>query len=152
NLTLTSITGLSDFSSYGITDWVALGTEMRPSAIESEVVYQELQLGIGLADGRVELVTGFSYFQEDSSSSDRTLERRGTSVYATQQANGNGDAGIFRTGDTYLVQDSTSYGLFANATLQITDRFALTPGVRFAWDEKKVTQTEFASDDFTPAP
>src|SRR5690606_9259599 len=99
-----------------------------------------------------ELVTGFSYFQEDSSSSDRTLERRGTSVYATQQANGNGDAGIFRTGDTYLVQDSTSYGLFANATLQITDRFALTPGVRFAWDDKKVTQTEFASDEFTPAP
>src|SRR5690606_38477739 len=34
----------------------------------------------------------------------------------------------------------------------VTDRFAITPGLRFAQDEKKVTHTEFASDDFTPAP
>ncbi|HEX6995218.1 MAG TPA: TonB-dependent receptor [Gammaproteobacteria bacterium] len=152
NVTLTSITGFSDFSSFGITDWVQLGTEMRPSLVESDVTYQELQLGVDLADGRVELVTGVSYFQEDSGSSGANLERRGTSAYPPQLALGNGDAGIFRTGDAILTQDATSYGVFANATLQVTDRFALTPGIRFAWDEKEVTQTELASDDFTPAP
>jgi len=152
NLTLSSITGFSDFSSNGITDWVQLGTEMRPAHVESDVTYQELQLAFGLADGRIELVTGVSYFQEDSGSSDRTLERRGTSAYPPQLPLGNGDAGIFRTSDTVLTQDATSYGLFANATWQITERLALTPGIRFGRDEKEVTQTEFASDDFTPAP
>jgi len=151
-VSLTSITGFSDFSSSGITDWVALGTESRTSRVESDAVYQELQLNFALADGRIDLVTGISYFQEDSGSFSVNRERRGTSVYATQDPAGNGDAGVFRVGDTRLTQDATSYGLFANATWQITDRFALTPGVRFGRDEKKVTQTEFDSDDFTPAP
>ncbi|MBN1238109.1 MAG: TonB-dependent receptor [Gammaproteobacteria bacterium] len=151
-VTLTSITGLTDFSSSGITDWVQLGTEMRPSDVESDVTYQELQLNFALADGRVDLVTGLSYFQEESSSAGANMDRRGTSAYPPQLALGNGDAGVFRTGDNSLTQDATSYGLFANMTWNITDRFAITPGVRFAQDEKEVTQTEFASDDFAPAP
>ncbi|HMB72459.1 MAG TPA: TonB-dependent receptor plug domain-containing protein, partial [Gammaproteobacteria bacterium] len=44
NLTLSSITGMSDFSSSGVTDWVMLGQELRPDNIQSDVFYQELQL------------------------------------------------------------------------------------------------------------
>jgi iron complex outermembrane receptor protein len=42
--------------------------------------------------------------------------------------------------------------LFTNLTWRITDRLALTPGVRWAADEKDVTDTAFRSNGFTPAP
>lgn len=146
-LSLTSITGLSDYTANGYTDWVMLGTERRPTNVESEVLYQELQFNLSL--DTVDFVAGVSYFQEDSMSAGFTLDRRGTSAYIPQLALGNGDAGIFRTGDTVFEQDSESWGLFANLTWNVTDRLAITPGVRFAFDEKTVVGTEFNSDDFT---
>ncbi len=155
---LTSITGISDFESAGLADSIGLGTTSAPTNVESDVTYQELQLNAAFADGRIELVTGISYFQEDSLSFGFGQERRGTSVFFPQAANGNGVAvglnpnGTFRTGDNRFTQDSESYGLFSNVTWNITERLALTPGVRWAWDEKKVTDTSFASNNFTPAP
>lgn len=158
SLVLTSITGLSEYESRGITDWVMLGTEVRPSNVDSDVVYQELQLNWSSGDGSLDLVTGVSYFQEDAVSEGATLDRRGTSDYtpAGGVADGNavdigsGPNGLFRTGDDVTRQDAESWGLFANLTWSITDRFAITPGVRFAFDEKTVTVTERASDNFTP--
>jgi iron complex outermembrane receptor protein len=157
---LTSTTGLSDFESAGLVDSVLLNTRVEPTNVKSDVTYQEVQLNASFGDGRFELVTGFSYFQEDSSSFGALLERRGTSIYTpgggvanlNGVAVGSGPAGLFRTGDTIFAQDATSYGLFANVTWSITDRLALTPGVRFAWDEKRISDTEFASNDFVPAP
>jgi iron complex outermembrane receptor protein len=157
---LTSITGLSDFSSTGLTDSVLLNTRVEPSNVKSDVTYEEVQLNATFGDGRFELVTGVSYFQEDSSSFGALLERRGTSAYnpAGGIANGNGVAvgsgpnGLFITGNTLFEQDATSYGVFANLTWNITDRLALTPGVRASQDEKKIRDTEFASNDFVPAP
>jgi iron complex outermembrane receptor protein len=155
---LTSITGISDFESRGIADVIGLGTTSAPTNVDSEVVYQELQLNASLAGGRLELVTGLSYFQEDSHSFGFALERRGTSTFNPQAANNNGVAvglganGNFRTGDNRFAQDSESYGLFTNLTWSITDRLALTPGVRWAFDEKRVTDTSFVSNTFTPAP
>jgi iron complex outermembrane receptor protein len=155
---LTSITGLSDFESAGLSDSIGLGTTSAPTNVESEVVYQELQLNAALAGGRIELVTGLSYFQEDSLSYGFGQERRGTSDIVTQEARGDtvlvglNPNGTFRTGDTRFTQDSESYGVFANMTWNITDRLALTPGVRWAWDEKSVTDRSNASNNFTPAP
>jgi iron complex outermembrane receptor protein len=155
---LTSITGLSDFESAGLSDSIGLGTTSAPTNVESDVTYQELQLNASIADGRVELVTGISYFQEDSLSYGFGQERRGTSTFAPQAANGNAVAiglnpnGTFRTGDNRFTQDSESYGLFANLTWNITDRLALTPGARWASDEKSVTDTSNVSNNFTPAP
>jgi outer membrane receptor protein involved in Fe transport len=63
-LTMISTTGVSDFSSSGVSDWQLVGMEFRPSGVESEVLYQApsrrrpdrlgrrrelLQRGIGLA-------------------------------------------------------------------------------------------------------
>jgi iron complex outermembrane receptor protein len=155
---LTSITGLSDFESAGLADSIGLGTTSGPTNVESDVTYQELQLNASIADGRIELVTGLSYFQEDSLSYGFGQERRGTSTFAPQAANGNAVAigmnpnGTFRTGDNRFMQDSESYGLFTNLTWNITDRFALTPGVRWAKDEKRVTDRANVSNNFTPAP
>ncbi len=156
NVSLTSITGLSEFSSAGITDWVMLGTEMRPSNVESDVIYQELQINSGFANGALDLVAGISYFQEDASSFGVTLDRQGTSSYFAQQGFGNtgligsGPNGLLTSADTITAQDSESWGLFANLSWHVTDQLTITPGVRFAFDEKTVTATEFASDNFTP--
>jgi iron complex outermembrane receptor protein len=154
----TSITGLSDFESHGRTDWVMLGTEMRLDDVESDVVYQELQFNASW--DRFDLVTGMSYFQEDTTAGPGTAgpnyERRGTSNFTTQAANGDavalggGPGGLFVTQNWDTPQDAESIGVFANVAWHITDRLTLTPGVRFAYDEKKVTQIRLASDDFIP--
>ncbi|RPI60097.1 MAG: TonB-dependent receptor, partial [Lysobacterales bacterium] len=156
-MTLTSITGLSDFESFGVTDWVMLGTEAREQAVESDVAYQELQLNFEL--DRFDIVTGVSYFQEDVYGSPGTgspnYDRRGTSAFPAA-ANGNGVGvgsgpnGLFVTVVTDGEQDSRSLGAFANATWHITERLALTPGIRYALDDKDVTETRFAANDFVP--
>jgi iron complex outermembrane receptor protein len=154
----TSITGLSEFESRGIADWIMLSSQAIPSNVDSDVTYQEFQLNASLADGKLDLVTGLSYFQEDSASAGASWARQGTSVFFSQNPAGNGVAvgqgpnGLWETGDSALVQDSESYGLFANLTWSITDRLALTPGVRWASDEKRVVDTAFRSNGFTPAP
>jgi iron complex outermembrane receptor protein len=151
--TFTSLTGLSDFESDGITDWVQIGTEARYEHVESEVVYQELQLNATLE--RFDLVTGISYFQEDVLSGAPSFDRRGTSAFPAAAngdtfAVGTGPNGLFRTVDTKTWQDSQSIGVFANITWHITDRLNLTPGVRWAYDEKQDTQTRYLADDFVP--
>jgi iron complex outermembrane receptor protein len=156
NVSLTSVTGISDFMSMGVTDWVMLGQELRPSNVESDVLYQELQINTSLFDGALELVTGISYFQEDSMSHGIRLERRGTSVFpATPNGNGSvvgsGPNGVRLLGNTTTLQDSESLGLFANLTWNITDRLALTPGFRVSDDTKSAVLTRRNSDDFTAA-
>ena len=42
NVSLTSVTGVSDFESHGVSDWVMLGQELRASNVESDVIYQLL--------------------------------------------------------------------------------------------------------------
>jgi iron complex outermembrane receptor protein len=156
NLSLTSITGVSEFESHGVSDWVMLGQELRASNVESDVTYQELQINSSIADGRIDLVAGLSYFQEDSMSYGVGLERRGTSIFP-DMPNGNGALvgsgpnGIRLLGDTTTWQDSESYGLFANLTWHITDRLAFTPGVRFSDDQKSAVLTRRNSDDFVAA-
>jgi iron complex outermembrane receptor protein len=154
----TSITGLSDFESHGRTDWVMLGTELRLDDVESDVVYQELQFNASW--DRFDLVTGLSYFQEDTTAGPGTAgpnyERRGTSNFTTQAANGDavavggGPGGLFVTQNWDTPQDAESIGVFANVAWHVTDRLTLTPGVRYAYDDKQVTQTRLASDDFIP--
>jgi iron complex outermembrane receptor protein len=155
--TLSSITGISDFESHGISDWVMLGTESRQVNVESDVVYQELQLNATFE--RLDLVTGISYFQEDVYGSPGTgspnYDRRGTSAFPAA-ANGNGVAvgsgpnGVFVTVVTDGLQDSQSVGAFANLTWRVTDKLSLTPGIRYAVDDKEITETRFPANDFVP--
>ena len=157
NLTLTSVTGLSEFNSSGVTDWVMLGQELRPSNIESDVIYQELQLA-GSAGDRLEYVVGFSYFQEDSMSDGVGLQRTGTSAFPATPGTppnsfipGSGPGGTQRIGDNVTTQDAESLGLFANLSWHVTDRLTITPGVRFSDDEKSASITRRNADDYTAA-
>ncbi len=173
-LTLSSVTGYSHLKHTGLTDFQVLGTERRTDDVQSEVVYQEVQLNAGLFDGMLDLVTGGSYFWEDSFSPGENLTRRGTSRFPTaaQQAallantlslnspalaNGDGDGGLFRTAVSNIGQVSKSYGLFASGTLHFGDLVNLTGGVRRAWDSKNYEQERFpggnpGTPDFTVVP
>ena len=158
NLQLTSITGLSDFKSRGVTDWVMLGQELRPNNVESDVVYQELQLAGSFANDRVDYVVGFSYFEEDSMSYGIRLERTGTSSFPADPGTppnsfipGSGPNGTRTLDDTTIWQDSESLGLFANLSVHLTDQFTLTPGIRLADDSKSAVVTRYNADDFTAA-
>jgi iron complex outermembrane recepter protein len=154
----TSTTGLSQFDSTGIADWIMLSSQAIPSNVESDVTYQEFQLNASFAEGRLAFVTGLSYFQEDSRAWGASWARQGTSVFATQNPAGNGVAvgmgpgGLWETGDNVTSQDSQSYGLFSNLTWYVTERLGITPGVRFAYDKKEIVDSAFVSNGFTPAP
>ena len=47
-----STTGISEFSSSGVSDWQLLGMEFRPSGVESEVFYQEFQFNLRFGEAR----------------------------------------------------------------------------------------------------
>ena len=165
-VSFTSLSGYSDLTHRGNTDFQVLGTETRTENINSEVFYQELQINAALLGGAIELVAGGNYFREDSSAVNFAITRRGTSIFpsAAQQnapgfninsatfARGDADAGLFRIADTFTEQVSESFGLFASATWHVTDRLNVTGGLRQAWDSKDYTQTRFPATDFIPAP
>jgi iron complex outermembrane receptor protein len=165
-VSLSSVSGYSNLTHRGTTDFQVLGTESRTENVDSEVFYQELQVNAQLFGGALDLVAGGNYFHEDSSAPNFAVTRRGTSVFpsAAQQnapgfninsaafARGNADAGLFRIADTITEQVSDSYGLFVSATWHVTDRLNLTGGLRQAWDKKNYRQTRFPATDFIPAP
>jgi iron complex outermembrane receptor protein len=170
NLTLISTTGISEFSSSGVSDWQLLGMEFRPSSVESEVLYQELQLNFTLADGKIDFITGVNYFNEDSGSPRESLINAiGSRNYANNATGGAANGNLWgcndtlgvpctgstvrrlrRTGDSTTVQESTAYGLFANATFHFGERVDLTLGARESHDEKVFSNELFASDNFIP--
>lgn len=169
-LSLLSTTGISQFESEGVSDWQLMGMEFRPSAVESDVFYQELQLNMALLDGRVDLVGGANYFREESGSPREALYQAiGSSVFnATTggSAFGNlwgcagsgtaaptcasGQRRLRVTGDGSTEQEATAWAVFANASIHLTEQINLTLGARQSWDEKDLSNTLYASDNFTP--
>ncbi len=168
HLSMTSTTGLSRFYSSGVSDWQLLGMEFRPSTVNSDVTYQEIQFNLQLANGKIDLVTGMNYFSEDSGSPrEGLINAIGSSTFnATTggSANGNlwgcndtlgvpcasGVRRLRRTGDGSTHQDSTAYGIFVNSTIHLGKIVNLTTGLRESLDEKAFSNTLFASDNFIP--
>jgi iron complex outermembrane receptor protein len=172
NLTMVSTTGVSSFSSSGVSDWQLLGMEFRPSEVDSDVFYQEFQFNFSIGD-RVDFVTGFNYFDEDSSSPREALYNAvGSSQFAfagpTAPAGGSANGNLWGcndalgipcagperrmrvTGDGSTEQQSTAYGIFANATIHFGDIVNLTLGARESFDEKELTSTLYRNDSFVP--
>ncbi len=169
NLTLQSTTGLSDFTSSGVSDWQLMGMEFRPSGVESDVFYQEFQANAVLFDGFIDFVAGANYFSEDSGSPREALYNAiGSSVFnvttgGTAFGNPGGCAGAGTTpplcsqparrmrvtGDGSSSQEATAAGIFANATAHFLDERAnLTLGARRSNDEKELTSIAYNSDNF----
>jgi iron complex outermembrane receptor protein len=167
NFSILSTTGVSQFESSGVSDWQLMGMEFRPSGVDSDVIYQEFQFNFSIGE-RVDLVTGLSYFNEESGSPRESLINAfGSSNFNSVTggtANGNiwgcNDtmgvpcAGTVRrlrtTGDSQTWQEATSYGLFANAAIHLGRIVDLTLGVRESYDEKEFRNELFASDNFVP--
>ena len=174
NVTMISTTGFSSFESSGVSDWQLLGMEFRPATVESDVTYQEFQFNFPVGDGRVDFVTGLSYFQEDSGSPREALYNAvGSSTFVPATggtANGNlwgcnasqgvtpcdpagpptNAARMRVTGDGSATQEATSYGVFANATIHIVEFMNLTLGARESYDEKEISSTLYRNDSFVP--
>jgi iron complex outermembrane receptor protein len=166
-VTMVATTGLSDFSSDGVSDWQLLGFEYRREQVESEVLYQEFQFNVELFDNKVDLVTGLTYFNEDSESPRNALiSAWGSSTFGLAPptygaANGNlwgcflenafcatTPARTRVTGDSYTSQTSEAYGVFASATWHMLDRANLTLGARYSDDSKEFLNTLYTSDNF----
>jgi iron complex outermembrane receptor protein len=64
----------------------------------------------------------------------------------------NADAGLFRTADNMVEEESTSWGVFSSGTWHFPQAFNVTAGVRYSADKKEITATELASANFTPVP
>jgi len=173
NLSMVSTTGISSFESSGVSDWQLLGMEYRPSTVESDVLYQEFQFNLTLADGRVDFISGLTYFGEDSGTPREALYNAvGSSQFAFAgpaaatggTANGNqwgcNDtlgipcAGPVRrmrvTGDSTTQQDATAYGVFASSTIHFGRIVNLTLGLRQSYDEKELTYTLHRNDSYLP--
>jgi iron complex outermembrane receptor protein len=160
NLSLTSVSGYGKLKHRGLTDYQVLGTETRTENVDSEVLYQELQLNASLGSV-IDLVAGANYFREEAESPNFIVTRRGTSIYPANPGNlapnppgtpANGDAGLFRTADIFISQISKSWGVFGSATWHIVDGLNLTGGLRQAWDSKAYLQTRNQATDLTVAP
>ena len=167
NLSILSTTGVSQFESSGVSDWQLMGMEFRPSGVDSDVIYQEFQFNFSIGE-RVDLVTGLSYFNEESGSPREALINAiGSSNFnAVTGGTANGNlwgcndtlgvpcAGTVRrlrtTGDSQTTQEATAYGVFANAAIHLGRLVDLTLGVRESYDEKEFTNELFASDNFVP--
>ena len=125
----------------GITDWQYLGTENRPDNVKSTVYNSEALINTALFAGKVDLVTGLNLFQEDSSTASYNLNAKGTSVFNSVtggSANGDGYAGIYKTGNQATQQVSRAMGLFANATWHIIDTLNFTGGLRASTESKTI--------------
>src|SRR5690606_7423569 len=145
-VSMISTTGVSQFSSDGVSDWQLLGMEHRRSRVESDVFYQEFQFNLDLAD-RVSFITGVNYFREESESPrDALLTAYGSSTFNAVTGgdpNGNqwgcpaadpfcANPRLRVSGDSYTSQKADAYGVFANSTLRMTDRLNLTLGLRWS--------------------
>jgi iron complex outermembrane receptor protein len=168
NLSFLSTTGVSQFESSGVSDWQLMGMEFRPSGVDSDVIYQEFQFTFSIGE-RADLVTGLSYFNEESGTPRESLINAiGSSNYANNATGGaangnqwgcNDTLGVpcaqparrlRRTGDSQTTQEATAYGIFANAAIHFGKLVDLTLGVRESYDEKEFTNELFASDNFVP--
>src|SRR5688572_25552965 len=166
-LSILSTTGVSQFESSGVSDWQLMGMEFRPAGVDSDVIYQEFQFNFSIGE-RADLVTGLTYFNEESGTPRESLMNAfGSSNFnAVTGGTANGNlwgcndtlgvpcAGTVRrlrtTGDSQTFQEATAYGLFANAAIHFGNVVDLTLGVRESYDEKEFRNELFASDNFVP--
>jgi iron complex outermembrane receptor protein len=160
-VSLQSISGFSKLDHRAVTDWEQIGMEMRYDVLKSKVFYQELQLNASLFHDAVDLVTGGSYFHENSAAPyNYVLNRRGTANYPSSPGTpANADGGLYTRTISDVFQKADSWGLFASATWHIVDGLNLTGGLRQAWDHKDYSQTRYPApatpyqaSDFTVAP
>ena len=139
--------GLTDVSLKSLTSWreqtVRFRTDLDGSPLDvvdslqsgggprdgtpgdASQVQQELQLNASTWDGRLNFVTGFFSFWEDSFS--------GITLSAVPL----GDAG---TTNSAITSDNFTWALYAQGTADLTDWLSLTAGLRYTSDRKAIDQ------------
>ncbi|WP_162846143.1 TonB-dependent receptor [Seongchinamella sediminis] len=93
-------------------------------AFDYQSVSQEFQLSGGFSDGFGEFVLGAFYFNEDGEyTNDQEINAFQSHAVSTTEV------------------DNTSWALFTEVTLNVTDKFAVTGGVRYTDEEREAGRT-----------
>jgi iron complex outermembrane receptor protein len=152
--TLKWSSGYAVMNNKGVTDWQFLGTEIRPNVVQSTVYNHELLINWTLFGGKIDLVTGLNFFQEESSTDSYVVNAKGTSVYnGTTGGSANGDAyaGLYISGNGAVAQKTNAWGQFDSLTWHLTDKLNFTTGVRVSQDTKQYETTRRAGSGPTPS-
>jgi len=164
NAALTSITAYLDLDMMEARDLdsTSIDSIEHITHEESEQFTQEIRLasipdGWLTFDNRVEWIAGFYYLKEEPV---RFENLRGglDSVFSMIAASidAGGPPAPIAPGQMYIDNflkvdvETTSYALFGQATIDITDKFALTVGARYTDDEKKAVSSGISNRNFVP--
>ena len=133
DLGLTSISALNDFKQNAV-----LGSQVDHegqhtySDLDARIFSQEFRLASADA-GRFKWILGANYYYEKLDSDAVTVTLPNSVGLATAYT------------DTQFEQTNRSYGLFANGTVDITDRLQLNVGARQTWESKKIDLDTYGS-------
>ncbi|MEM8936404.1 MAG: TonB-dependent receptor [Pseudomonadota bacterium] len=110
--------------------------------LDQDQISQELQLSGALFDERVNWLTGFFFLKED--------------ILQELTVDGRGDPATLTSGTLQfqrIQQDNTSYGVFFNLDLAVTDQLTLSGAVRYSDEKKEIARLtqRFPDLDFDPA-
>lgn len=135
NLTLTSITafnGYKDNIKQLAADGLPQATATGQQTLRAEGYSQEFRI-TSPADQRLSYLGGVYLFSESLTyTSNTVLDRDANRLLPNGRRFTPGDNGKF-----YYAQDTRSWALFGQATLNITDAFRFTGGLRYSYDKKK---------------
>ena len=134
NITLRSITGYSDTDDlfdFDLSGGYALGIPglFVQSTSNNEQLTQEFLLQGNALDGTLEWQTGVYYLKEEGEQSYTTSATASVLIPAAP-------AGFYNLFFENTENETESYAVYAQATYNFTDRFALTGGLRWTREEK----------------
>ncbi len=155
DVTLTSVTALRDWDTFTgqNSDFTAADLIYRPNDGTNNLQIGQFSQEFRLAgqQGMLDWIVGAFYANETIDVRSRLLYGQDYYGYLAGQVLGGAPAliglvpgTIFQPGtgsdDTYA-QEGDTFALFADGSFDITDRFTLSVGGRYTWDEKSVTTT-----------
>jgi iron complex outermembrane receptor protein len=129
NMSLRLLTGFSDVDNYSVQQFLALGTWGSRNIVTSKTLSQEIQLAGISFDEKLDWVVGAIYSQDET---DQNFINYWLNPF---QANFGVDPGFRRIFDL----ETTSYGVFGQATYYINETFNVTAGIRYSADDKDFT-------------
>jgi iron complex outermembrane receptor protein len=135
NLTLTSITafnGYKDFIHQLAADGLPQATATGQQTLRAEGYSEELRI-TSPAEQRISYLAGLYLFSESMTYTSATiLGEDANRVLPNGRTFTPGDTGFF-----YYTQDTRSWAAFGQATVNFTDAFRFTGGLRYSYDKKR---------------
>jgi iron complex outermembrane recepter protein len=135
--TLSFMIGYADVETRNVNDWIGFGAETRYSDTESDTRVAEIVLNSTLLGGRLDLVSGFNYYDDNNGELEHIIRNHDPDEMAATR-DIRGDLSSF-----------TSMGVFSQGTYHLgNDRTSITLGLRYTSEEQDVLMREWESGTF----